>query len=75
MNYKNDLIRGKMAMLSISAEKLADKTGFNVKTVHKVRHGEDVKVSTLATVTRALDMKLSDIVVDAPVEAQQEAVA
>lgn len=75
MRYRNDLIKGKMAQLDISAEKLADIIGFNVKTVHKVKRGEDVRFSTLATIARALNMKLSEIVEEAAPEIKQEEAA
>lgn len=64
MTYRNDLIKGKMAQLGISVEKLAEMTGLAPNTISKVRQGLDARLSTLSTIADALDMPLAELFAD-----------
>lgn len=69
MNYNDDLIRAEMGKQKLTQEGLADKAKLSRNTVASICNGdaEDVKLSTLVRIARALSLDLSDVVVSRPI--------
>lgn len=68
MNYNDDLIRAEMGRQKLTQEGLADKAKLSRNTIASICNGEaeDVKLSTLARIARALKIELSAVVVSRP---------